>query len=280
MNPSWKSNTIRAFAWHSKSLRCALALINDLIYVYAGDINGPINHIVCLKNIHQRKISVICWHPIRDDILVVACKEKILIWSLLSDMSKFKLDSGKCQVIDSMIQSPITSLAFNDTGDQLVACSPRNSSLSIIKFENPIKTQVVRKLFLPQFTSLNWCPGQTRLFVHTTMPKVCLFESKQWSYKCWPLPDKKYELCQTSAWSRPSGRILLFVPRYCSKIYALTFYDQAVAGDVGGHTSNKPIVVLDTRQQSNSKQYENIIHQICWNSSSTILGVSFQGKPF
>ncbi|KAF7494282.1 Aladin [Sarcoptes scabiei] len=284
-NPEWNSNVIRAFSWHENSLRCAVALINDSIYVYTADDRRPINHIYCFKNIQQRDISTICWHPKDENFLAVACHHKVLFWSLKSNSNDNQSSTNNLQQTQQLPQivetnlSTITSIVFNAEGDRLVACSPRNSSLCLIHLDpKSIRYQVIRKYFFPQLIKLNWSPDKTRIFAHATYPKLCIFESIQWSYKFWRMPECSIStICQTSAWSRPSGRILLFVPKNSSKVYALTFFDRAEANDVGGGPSNKSIMVLDASQHvSDGKNIGGIIHQICWNSKSTNLAISFK----
>lgn len=306
MNPEWKSGLVRTFVWHPNSLRCALALVNDLIYVYSADHKRPMNHITCVKNVHQRRISSMCWHPKLDDVLVVACRDKILIWrfeclstnvaqsspALVKAESSSTRQQPSLQIVNTHLQSPITSLAFNMNGNMLVSCSPRNASLSLCRFDDKcqlIKIESIRMkqlsslIHLPQLTSLQWSPDGQRLLALTTVrhKPICVFESIKWSYKFWTFPcEHNQQLCQTAVWSRPNGMILLFVPKQSSKVYALTFYDQAEADDVGGCSSDKCTLVLDTRQffDQNDITFMPIIRQMCWDSKSTKLVVSFHGK--
>lgn len=278
-NLDWKSGLIRAFEWHPNSLRCALALSNDLIYVYSADNQRPHTYICCLKHVLQKKVSAIAWHPKRDDILVVACENRILLWTLQSDMKDFKPDICCFKTISTRLSSPIVSIVFDSDGKTLVACSPRNSSIAVIKFDDTLAYTVHRetKLFFSQFTSFLWSPDQTRLLAHTTTNKLCILENKLWSYRCWK--SNLDTLCQSSVWSRPTGKILLFVPKNSSKIFSLIFYDKAEAGDVGGGPDNSTLL-LDTSEQHFGSDVELglIINQIIWDKNSTRLVVSFQGS--
>ncbi|KAJ6223376.1 hypothetical protein RDWZM_001921 [Blomia tropicalis] len=285
-NLDWKNGLIRAFEWHPSSLCCSMSLSNDLIYVYSADTHRPINHICCLKNMEQKRISSMAWHPKRSDILAVSSQSKILFWSIESDMNQFKADAQKClNVVDSKLPSPLTSIVFHPEGNTLVACSPRSSSISIISFnwnstDNPIKNCKVRLVmipFCPRFTTLKWSPDKRRLLVHTTSNKMVVFENLQWSSKSWKSNLSSY--VQSSVWSKPNGRIVLFVAKNSSKVYAMTFYDDAEAGDVGGSPDNS-VLLLDTADQHFSDNQLGInIHTLAWDRSSSCLAISFKDKP-
>ncbi|KAI2798177.1 hypothetical protein BLOT_013295 [Blomia tropicalis] len=272
-NLDWKNGLIRAFEWHPSSLCCSMSLSNDLIYVYSADTHRPINHICCLKNMEQKRISSMAWHPKRSDILAVSSQSKILFWSIESDMNQFKADAQKClNVVDSKLPSPLTSIVFHPEGNTLVACSPRSSSISIISFnwnstDNPIKNCKVRLVmipFCPRFTTLKWSPDKRRLLVHTTSNKMVVFENLQWSSKSWKSNLSSY--VQSSVWSKPNGRIVLFVAKNSSKVYAMTFYDDAEAGDVGGSPDNS-VLLLDTADQHFSiTNWDGCLLSICWSN--------------
>lgn len=283
VNLDWNNGLIRAFEWHPTSLRCAMALVNDLIYIYSADLQRPLNHICCLKNLAQKRISSMAWHPKQDNILAVASENRVLIWSLQSDIQHFKPDADKClQIIDSKLSSPVTSIVFDAEGNTLVACSPRNSSLSIITFNwsslEPVKNCSIRLLRHPlssQLTSLKWSPDKRRLLAHTTSQKIRVFENLQWSSKCWH--SNLTSICQTSCWSRPSGRILLYAAKNSSQIYALTFYDKAEAGDVGG-SRDKSYLLLDTTEPHfPEQQLGTHISDIAWDDNSSRLAILFKG---
>ena len=285
-NLNWKSGLIRAFEWHSASLRCALALVNDLVYIYSADLKRPLYYICCLKNTAQKRISSMAWHPKRDDILAISSEHKILLWFLKSDLQNFKPDIQKClQVIDLKIRSPITSIVFDYEGNTLIACSPRSSSLSVITFdwsiESKEKSYSVRRIrvaFTSPLTSLLWSPDKRRLLAHTTSKKIRIFENFQWSSKYWTSNFSSF--CQASCWSRPSGRILLFVQKDSSKIFALTFYDKAEANDVGG-SPDKSVLLLDTtKSHFPDCSLGAKIQQIVWDRNSTRLAVTFRGMFF
>lgn len=276
---------IRAFEWHPTVLRCAMALVNDLVYVYSADEKRPLNHICCLKNLAQKRISSMAWHPKRDDILAIASERKILLWFLQSDLQHFKPDVQKClQVVDAKLPSPIISIVFDVEGNKLIACSPRSSSLSIItfdwtSFQQPGKlnytVRLVRVPFTSQFTSLQWSPDKSRLLARTTSNTIRIFESLQWSSKCWK--SNLTAQCQTTCWSQPSGRILLFSPKQSSKVYALTFYDKAESGDVGGSPDNSVLILDSAEPHFNDTELGVHIQQIVWDRNSTRLAISFQG---
>lgn len=252
-----------------------------------------------------------CWHPKLDNVLVVACRDKILIWrfeslstnvvqsspALLAQVKAESLSTRQqpsLQIVNTHLQSPITSLAFNMNGNMLVSCSPRNASLSLCRFDDKCQLakiesirmkQLSSLIHLPQLTSLQWSPDGRRLLALTTLRSkpICVFESIKWSYKFWTFPpEHNRQLCQTAVWLRPNGMIMLFVPKQSSKIFALTFYDRAEADDVGGGSSDQCTLILDTRQFFNQDGITSlpIIHQLCWDIKCTKLVVSFQGIVF
>lgn len=259
-------------------------MTNDIVYVYAADLHKPLNHICCLQNFHQKNVSFLAWHPVRDDVLAVATSSKIIVWLISTDLKNFKVDSEKClRILDVHCNMPFTGLAYSNDGNSLFACSPRTSSLLHVKFDPSSKDlkkyshDWIRNVLSPPLTSLLVSPDNTRILALTTSNTLLMLENIAWSSKFWScnLADDQY--CQTSCWSKPHGRILLYTPTSSSKVYAYTFFDKAEAGDVGGGP-DKSILVLDTSVPLfDEVQLGKVIHHLVWNRDSSILAVSFKG---
>lgn len=245
------------------------------------------------------------WHPKREDLLAVAVSEsgRLLLWTLQADLQQqtFKAaDTSKClQIVDCRLPGPVTSIVFDSEGKRLIACSPRSSSLSIVTFEDDLKkgisVRLVRQPFSTQMTTLAWSPDNRRLLaLMTTGGKLKIYESLQWSSKCWRAANQKQNgndsifststssvIVQTAVWSRPSGRILLYAAKGSSQIYALPFYDKAEAGDVGGGPADSSLLLLDTADGSHlgpeQEPLGTAIQSIVWDRSSRRLAVLFEG---
>lgn len=279
-NPKWKDGLLRCFEWHPVSIRCALSLVNDLIYVYSADARRPFTHICCLKNAAQRNVSALAWHPIRDDFLIVASENRILTWTLASNLKDFKVEVDKCLRVIRTRYSPITSIVFNKDGSQIFACTPRTSSLLVINLDlisleviQPI--QLINTWFASPLVSLCLSPDNSRLLAHTTSNRIRIFENKQWSSKCWS--SNLENMCSTACWSTLGGRFLLYASKYTSKVYALTFYDKATEGDVGGGP-DKSTLILDTLEPHFDVHLGAEIQQLAWDENSTRLAISFNGN--
>lgn len=325
-NPRWSEGLIRAFEWHPSSLRCALALVNDLIYVHSADARRPLTHIVVLKNLAQKGVTAMAWRPGKlsrssaeggGHLLAVATAHsgRLLLWTLSEELATtagaFKAsDTSRClQVVDSRLPGPVTSIAWDGEGRRLVACSPRSSSLAVLTFEGEdskdkdssssssnkkISVRLVRQLLPPlvQLTSVHWAPDGRRLLALPTTGKAArlkIYESLQWSSKSWrwsstsSTSSSPSVAVHTAAWSRPSGRILLYAERHCSRIHALTFYDKAEEGDVGGgHAASPGLLLLDTAEVNFGAGHPTLgtaIQSIAWDKGSRRLAVLFEDTP-
>lgn len=254
--------------------------MNDLIYVYSADARRPFTHICCLKNAAQRNVSALAWHPVRDDFLIVASENRILAWTLASNMKDFKVEVDKCLRVIRTRYSPITSIVFNKDGSQIFACTPRTSSLLVINLQptsleliQPI--QLVHTWLASPMVSICLSSDNARLLAHTTSNRIRIFENNQWSSRCWS--SNLVDRCSTACWSSLGGRFLLFASKHTSQVYALTFYDKACDGDVGGGP-DKSTLVLDTLEPHFDVRLGAEIQQLAWDRSSTRLAISFNGK--
>ena len=241
---------------------------------------------------------------------------RLLLWTLSEELATtagaFKAsDTSRClQVVDSRLPGPVTSIAWDGEGRRLVACSPRSSSLAVLTFEGEdskdkdsssssssnrkISVRLVRQLLPPlvQLTSVHWAPDGRRLLALPTTGKAArlkIYESLQWSSKSWRWSSTSSSsssspsvAVHTAAWSRPSGRILLYAERHCSRIHALTFYDKAEEGDVGGgHAASPGLLLLDTAEVNFGAGHPTLgtaIQSIAWDKGSRRLAVLFEGR--
>lgn len=179
--PKWNESVIRAFAWHPNYDRCALAVCNDIIYVY----DGP-NRIRLLRHNHQRKIVDIAWQPNNKEVLVVATQTHIIIWrisdtQISKDSSKgsnitylapglhfikrdkesilgatqrndttntdssmsARLSDNNFKLLRNILPPPIVSIQFDQSSEKLYACSPNSSRIAVLD---------ISKIFNPNAT--------------------------------------------------------------------------------------------------------------------------------
>lgn len=271
----WQDGIIRAFSWQLKCVRCAVALSNNLIYIYSQDPNiKQLNH--CL----QKHITDLTWHPVNEDVLAVGCQSVVLIW--VNDPQEQSSRSYVCShVIKTGIPTPVTSVAFSLNGEWLGICSPLSSRILLYKdLDNKNIQPIAKKIgrYWSGVTRLLWSPDNIRLLTLTTSNLIHVFENEAWSSK--KFCEQMNEACQVACFSKPNGRILLFCSKNDTNIYSLFFDDKAKAYDVGG--SNSFIHVLDVSEKvlDNGVKVGGRVHDIIWDQHGERLAISFKGSLY
>lgn len=171
----WTSGVIKAFKWHPKLTRCALALINDDVYVYSSSPSSVLNDgvVPLLRHALQKKITDLAFHPSASGVLAVGTASNVIIWNISSETKVSRVSLSCARVIDAqyyqtlasdafkridfmsasfstiwpqvaeymktptMIKTPITSISFNSVGN-ILASSPSDSRILIIDVKKVI----------------------------------------------------------------------------------------------------------------------------------------------
>ncbi|XP_015789684.1 aladin [Tetranychus urticae] len=263
------------FAWHPKKMVCSIGLANNDIYIYSSLRKTAL----LIKHPHQKKLSDLAWKPGTTNVLAVACQNCILIWDL-DQVELKKMQLSNCvQLFKDGLPNGITSIAYDSTGEMLAACSPQSTKLFIIKKgpEGNDEFQIVRN-FPTCFTRLLWSPDSLRLLTLTTSNYVSIFESIAWSCKKWSLENRTPIQC--ACWSQPEGTFLLFANKKEPIVYALAFYDQATANDVGGYVKHcQEVLNVSETILPNGIKVGGRIHDMVWDSNGQRLVISFVDNP-
>lgn len=220
------------------------------------------------------------WQPNHEEILVVACQKVILIWTIDPSTTTFRATTDCVRVINIQNFFPITSIAFEPTGDRFVVCSPQSSKLLLVTMsgEYPVQnvSQFSSRITGTGLTKLSWSPNKTRLFSSTTSSFIRIYENEAWSYGKW---SKEFdELSQVAVWSKPTGRYLLVAQRNYTIIYAIAFFDPIQANDVGGTVNCMKALDVSERVLENGTKVGGRVHDMVWDQNSERLAISFKGK--
>lgn len=301
--PRWNESVIRAFAWHPNYDRCALAVCNDIIYVYEGA-----NRIRLLRHNHQRKIVDLAWQPNNKEVLVVATQTNIILWRI-SDIKISKessrssnitylapglhfikpdkeLSDDNFKLLENILPPPIVSIQFDQSNEKVYACSPNSSRIAILdisKIFNPDtrthpKDKGIEYLwrFGQGFTKVLWSPQKNRLATATTSSFVRVFEPFKWSCNKWSLQGG---IIQDMVWSKPSGRMLLMANKNEPYLYALPFLDSPQANDVGGNKSIMMALDLTATRSEFGDFVGGRIQSVAWDKNGKRLAISFKDNP-
>ncbi|RWS31523.1 aladin-like protein [Leptotrombidium deliense] len=260
---------IRCFAWNPQYSRCAIALLNDNIFVYSSTNST----VPLVKHPSQKKVTDMRWKPNSEDILAVACQHIVIIWTIDPNSKATRVTSAR--LIQQSISTPVTHISYDPLGEWLAICSPTTSKILMVKQTDKIEEKVVRK-FGSGVTFLNWSPDKCRLACSTTSNFVRVFENVSWSSKKWsPNVD---DICQSACWNA-DGRILLFAFKKECFVYAIAFYEKAQAGDCGG--TNKCIQVLDVSERETPfGVVGGRVHEMLWDKNGERLVIMFKGIIF
>ncbi|KAI1289850.1 Aladin [Halotydeus destructor] len=273
-NLDWEGSLIRTFSWHPNYYRCAFAISNDDIYVYsAAHTNG-----LLLRHPLQRKIMSLAWMPKNEDVLAVGCQAVVVIWTIDSTATTASRVAISCsRLIDTGLPLPVTTVAFEPSGEWLVIGGPTSSKLTMVNANKSKENKVVRR-FGSGYPRIDWSPDGVRMLCHTTSKYIRVFENQAWSSSTWG-SDVMDDLCQASCWSKPYGRFLLVAPKSDSCVYALTFLDTAEAGIVGGASSLTKLLDFEELEHAEIDNIGKVVHDMLWDKHSERLVISFKDQP-
>lgn len=177
----WSEALIRAFAWHPKHDRCAVAICNDYVYVYEGPLR-----IRVLRHNQQRKVVDLAWQPNNKEVLVVATQTSIILWrvsqnqahsiqnlknsnlttylapglQLIKREKEYQYSNGtklsetntsvhttdkSFKVIENVLPAPIVSIEFDQGSNRLFACSPNSSKIAVLDVETLFNSDLKEK---------------------------------------------------------------------------------------------------------------------------------------
>lgn len=181
-SPKWNESVVRAFAWHPNYDRCALAICNDIIYVYE-----KATRIRLLRHNHQKKIIDLAWQPNNKEVLVVATQTHIILWRISdtqahNDISRSsnitylapglhfikkdkephkiatqkngiqtndnsmstQVSDNNLKLLEYILPPPIVSIQFDQSSGKLYACSPNSSKIAIVDVNGVLNSKNLR----------------------------------------------------------------------------------------------------------------------------------------
>jgi hypothetical protein len=299
---------IRCISWHSKQHKVALALVNDGVYIYSSNLLTPL-----LKHPMQKKVTGLCWDSRNENLLAVACEKVIILWNVDPNEKSPRLPLTHAELIKHGLVAPITCIAFESSGNWLTVASPNSSRLLLLNRKKPksllngekptiglqspeakariqatsnsgtgaasaapeLLDKTVR-LFGAGVTKFVYSPDHTRVCVGSTRHGIRVYETMNWTYKTWTADVAG--IFQSGCWSQPNGRIFLFSFKNKPVVYAIIFYDRAIANDVGG--TNSYIRVLDVSEAESCRgTVGGGIQDMRWDQNGERLVIMFKDNP-
>lgn len=296
----WQQGVIRSFRWHPTVLKAALAVSNDDVFIYSS--SDAI--VLLLRHPFQKKIIDIIWNPKVDTEVAIICQAVIVIWSVKCDTpnEKSRVPLSNAVLIEKEVRKlyPITSVAYDPTGTQLFVSSPSSSKVLILdhprKLATPASTTTTsvpafktpsskaedpkdKVVFLRKWGHgvhrLIFSPNGNRLLTLPTANCIRVYEKNAWSSRTWG-SRMMSDLCQCAVWSRPLGHYLLVASRKDPSIYAVAFYDQPLAGEVGGESTFMKVLDLSEYELPNGQMVGGEIHDMVWDKNSERLVIAFE----
>lgn len=306
----WQNGVIRSFRWHPTALKAALALSNDDVFIYSSSDTI----VLLLRHPFQKNIIDIIWNPKIETEVAVVCQGVIVIWSVKTDPSneKSRIPLSNAILIEKEVKKlyPITSVIYDPTGTQLFVSSPSSSKVLILDHPNcpspPAATSsLVSSPISPNFKSpqvknvtlikkeetkekvefirkwgqgvhrLIFSPNGSRLLTLPASNCIRVYEKLAWSSRKWGSQHMS-DLCQCAVWSKPLGHYLLVAPRKDPSIYAVAFYDQPLAGEVGGESTFMKVLDLSEYELPNGQMVGGAIHNMAWDKNSARLVIAFE----
>lgn len=126
-----KQFPIRAFDWHSKLFKFAVALSDNCIYFY--DLQKEKWSPQVLRHDFHREITCIRWRPNSENVLAVACKHGVCVWQLdkrLGGVGSMS-ENGVCVYLRVSGHEPISCIEWSPDGKMLVTASENDHRVNI-----------------------------------------------------------------------------------------------------------------------------------------------------
>ncbi|XP_013779615.1 aladin-like [Limulus polyphemus] len=271
----WHHGTIRAFAWHPHTPKCAVALRDDSVRIFAsGSRVTPL-----LKHKQQRGVADMAWKPYSASYLAVACQSGILLWQIEPTSLVTRPSSSCITFLQRKGHAPVTSVAWEPDGCFLVSASAADTSILIWDIGAESCTPM-RRVGGGGVSFIRWSPDCQRLFAATPSTLFRIWETQSWTCERW---SNVIGHCQNACWS-PDGSVLLFTTSEEPLIYSLHFgsTENIKPHSVAG--SKSAIPVADLTPVSVSDGSETIrtggrVHQMVWDGTGERLAVSFVDNP-
>jgi len=230
-----------------------------------------------LRHPLQKKVVGLEWKPKSADVIAIACQSSVIIWSIDTKLlANSRVPLNCARIIDKNLPSPVTSIAYNSTGDTIAVCGPISWRIVLIPDDAGKEPIAVRHWFTGCW-KLKWSPDGVRLLTYPSTTKIRMFENIAWSSAVWGT-DFMSSYCQAACWSQPNGRFLLMAPNGSGTVYALTFLDKADANVVGGANKLIKALDLDSLEPPNGESsVGGSVHDMRWDKHAERLVISFKG---
>lgn len=275
-NKDWSKSLIRFMAWHPRANKFAVALRDDTIKVhYANNSLVPV-----LKHKLQKSITCVEWKPLSASVLAVGTQAAVLIWSVDPSSFSTRPSSGAVQVLAYSGHNPVTSLAWDPRGDDLlVACSALNTAI-VVWNACLAEYQVIQHVTTCGGVSrVMWSPDGSKVLAATPSASFRVFETRLWTNERWSNLSGRV---QCACWS-PRGTNLLFALKGDPHVYCVSFDNPSKTDSPSASGSSHGKVVLDLTPprgadgdgQDDEAEVSDYIHSMIWDETGERVAMMF-----
>ncbi|XP_039271464.2 aladin-like [Styela clava] len=277
MNREWSTSPIRFLSWHPKAHKLAIALLDDTIKIHYTNI--PL--VPILKHKLQKYVTCVEWKPLSASILAVGSQTAILIWTVEPSSFSTRPSAGAVQVLSYSGHSPVTSLAWSPTGDDvLVAVSALNTAI-VVWNTSMAEYQVIQHVTTCGGVSrVLWSPDGSKVLAATPSSSFRIFETGLWTNERW---SNLAGRVQCACWN-PKGTTLLFALTGDSHIYCVKFSNSQSIDSPSASAHATVVLDLkyfdesadsDSERQSQELTKANCIHSMVWDETGQRVAIMF-----
>uniref|UniRef100_T1JNT2 Peptidase S1 domain-containing protein n=1 Tax=Strigamia maritima TaxID=126957 RepID=T1JNT2_STRMM len=269
---NWNQSMIRAFAWHLKATKFAVAFSDDSIRIHS--IKTTV--VPILKHKCQKLITDMAWMPCSLSVLTVACAKCILIWQVDPTSLITRPSAGCVQVLEYPGPGPVTSLSWNPNGSIFISASPMDSRMRVWD----ISKEESEAVFSSPVSLVSWSPDAEFVFTASPSSTFKVWNTHTWKCETW---SKLAGHCQTACW-HPNSSILLFATKNDTVIYGLDFSNAknnlSKKGESGIDdvisVANLASVTLETND--GNVEIGGFIRSMVWDPNGERLAIIFAKK--
>mmetsp|Transcript_19645 Transcript_19645/g.21857 ORF Transcript_19645/g.21857 Transcript_19645/m.21857 type:complete len:473 (+) Transcript_19645:59-1477(+) len=265
---------ISAFAWHKYTNKFAIAVNDEQVRIYNLKTNSwsPI----ILNHEFQRGIRWIEWKPCSGNVLAVACRFGICIWSIVSkptminERKVFQDQSAWVNYLTYPKHSPVDSLSWSPSGGALVSGSSASGKPIIWDFSTEQSTSL--QVACSGVSVARYSPHGDMLFVaekRTTVLRV--FDTITWQY------DTIHNMnapCRSATWSADGTWLAVALVGQPF----IFFFCLAIAG----RKKKANLISVETIEPYETHTGTNVtvgdIRDIVWDYRNARLAVSFNNS--
>ncbi|VVC42525.1 WD40/YVTN repeat-like-containing domain,WD40 repeat [Cinara cedri] len=263
----WLSSVIRCMAWHSQTIKLAIASSHDIVFVY--NQKGSEARI---KNKSQSDILSLAWRPMDTGTLAVGCEKGIFIWNVeCTNLHQRPSVNNVCTFVRKDHRY-INGLSWNKMGDLLISSAVTSKTMYIWSY--PLETCVpMRRLSFQNLNFVHWSPDNTKVFSCSINDQFRIWSTDKWTSDKWSVSNGSRVQC--ACWS-PCSSILLFATDSCPTINAIDLRKSNVFKESTSYPKAAwPIIDLNS-ECVNDKLIGGTPTDMCWDQNGKRLAITFK----